>query len=142
MVKHLDKIIFELITTLDIFAKTFGFWGSLFGISGGILNPIANEVLSHGPFKKARFDHQLRDLRQGTHIFAPRLSVHVEEHQIYLVEAFFVNAREIIQQSLDGFFVAKRKTENVLPGLLLCRLDFLRLDDFPRRSFLFLFLNV
>jgi hypothetical protein len=52
LVKHLDKIISELITTLGTFAKTFGFWSSLFGISGRILNPVANQVLSHGPFKK------------------------------------------------------------------------------------------
>lgn len=52
LVKHLDKIIIELITTLGTFAKTFGF-SSLFGISGRVLNPVANQVLGHGPFKKA-----------------------------------------------------------------------------------------
>jgi hypothetical protein len=51
-VKHFDKIILELITTLDIFAKNFGFCPSLFSISGGILNSIANQVLCLWPFKK------------------------------------------------------------------------------------------
>jgi hypothetical protein len=120
LIKHLDKIILELITTWGILGKCFGFSHSLFSISRRIiLISIANEVLSLGSLEKARFDDQLRDLREGTHILAPGLSVHVEEHQIYLIETFFVNACEIVQQTLDGFFIAKRKTEYVLHGLLL-----------------------
>jgi hypothetical protein len=120
LIKHLDKIILELITTWGIFGKCFGFSPSLFSISRRIiLISIANEVLSLGSLEKARFDDQLRDLREGTHILAPGLSVHIEEHQIDLIETFFVNAREIVQQTLDGFFIAKRKTEYVLHGLLL-----------------------
>ena len=90
----------------------FGFWQPIhtfFGISCGILNPITDQVFCFGPFKVPGFNDQLRNLREGTHVFAPGLSVHVEKHQVYLVEALLVNAREIIQQAVYGFFVAEWK---------------------------------